>query len=116
VCNVFLASVSDPSALAEAPVAGATLRLRSSANGALTFREVTERLDSARFVGGGVRVIPERWSAGIAVTYGLMEAITSVTRVAGGLFWARRDDVEAVGGFDESVLVGEDVAFARRQR
>ena len=42
VCNVFLASVSDPSALAEAPVAGATLRLRSSANGSLTFREVTD--------------------------------------------------------------------------
>ena len=81
-----------------------------------TFREVTRRLHSGSYVGGGVRVIPERWSAGIAVTYALMEAITAVTRVAGGLYWARRDDVEAVGGFDESVLVGEDVAFARRLR
>ena len=81
-----------------------------------TFREVTRRIDSGSYVGGGVRVVPERWSAGIAVTYALMEAITAVTRVAGGLYWARRDDVEAVGGFDESVLVGEDVAFARRLR
>lgn len=81
-----------------------------------TFRAAMERLDSGRFVGGGVRVVPERWSTGIAVTYGIMEAITAATRVAGGLYWARRDDVEAVGGFDESVLVGEDVAFARRLR
>lgn len=81
-----------------------------------TFRAVVERLDSGRYVGGGVRVVPERWSAGIAATYAVMEVLTAASRVAGGLYWARRDDVEAVGGFDESVLVGEDVAFARRLR
>ncbi len=42
VCNLFLASVSDPNDLAEAPVTGARLRLRSEANGTLEFREVEE--------------------------------------------------------------------------
>lgn len=40
LCNVFLAYLSDPSELANAPVEGATITLRSPANGTLTFREV----------------------------------------------------------------------------
>jgi hypothetical protein len=39
LCNVFLAYVADPSELADAPVEGATLTLRSPANGSLTFRD-----------------------------------------------------------------------------
>lgn len=42
VCNVFLAAVSDPSELEDAPVTGANIRLLSEASGALTFREVED--------------------------------------------------------------------------
>jgi len=80
----------------------------------LTFNEIAERLNSGRFVGGGTRVKPERWSPGIAATYGLMELVVAAARVGGGIFWLRRSDFEQIGGFDESVLVGEDVEFARR--
>jgi GT2 family glycosyltransferase len=34
--------------------------------------------------------------------------------ISAGLFWLRRRDFEAIGGFDESVLSAEDVDFARR--
>lgn len=39
LCNVFLAFVANPSELADAPVEGATIHLRSPANGTLTFRD-----------------------------------------------------------------------------
>lgn len=42
VCNVFLAAVSDPAELAEAPVTGATIRLRAPSSGTLVFREVED--------------------------------------------------------------------------
>jgi glycosyltransferase involved in cell wall biosynthesis len=81
-----------------------------------TFREIERLLATGRFVGGGTRVVPERRSAGINATYALMEAAVFVTGLAGGLFWCRRSDFEAVHGFDESLLVAEDLDFARRLR
>ncbi len=73
-------------------------------------------LDGGGVVGGGTLVVPERWSAGIGASYALVAAMTAVSRLSGGMFWAERRDVEAVGGFDEGVLVGEDLDFARRLR
>jgi glycosyltransferase involved in cell wall biosynthesis len=81
-----------------------------------TFREAERLLDTGRFVGGGTKVVPERWSAGIRATYALMELTLAVTRLGGGLFWCLRSDFTAVGGFDESMLLAEDLDFARRLR
>jgi glycosyltransferase involved in cell wall biosynthesis len=81
-----------------------------------SFCEIDRLLRSDRFVGGGAKVRPERRSAGICATYGLMEVATFVTRLAGGMFWCRRADFDAVGGFDESQLLAEDLDFARRLR
>jgi glycosyltransferase involved in cell wall biosynthesis len=82
----------------------------------LTFREIGRLLDTGRVVGGGTKVVPERRSAGIRATYALMEVAAFVTGLGGGLFWCRRSDFEAIGGFDESLLVAEDLDFARRLR
>jgi len=65
-------------------------------------------------VGGGTKVVPERRSAGISATYAVMEVLVAAARVGGGAFWTLRSDFEAVGGFNESITVGEDVDFARR--
>jgi glycosyltransferase involved in cell wall biosynthesis len=78
--------------------------------------EVRDRLASGRYVGGGTKVLPERWSAGIRATYGLVEVMTAVTRLGGGMFWTHRADFDAVGGFDEARLIAEDLEFARRLR
>ncbi|HRW36994.1 MAG: glycosyltransferase [Acidimicrobiales bacterium] len=78
--------------------------------------DATRLLDAGGIVGGGTLVVPERRSAGITATYALVGALTAVTRLSGGMFWADRADIEAIGGFDEAVLVGEDLDFARRLR
>ena len=79
-----------------------------------TLRQVVEHLSSGQFVGGGTKVVPERRSAGITATYAVMEVLVAAARVGGGVFWTLRSDFDAVGGFDETLTVGEDVDFARR--
>jgi glycosyltransferase involved in cell wall biosynthesis len=78
--------------------------------------EVARHLDDGRFVGGGTKVVPDRRSLGISLTYGLTAVVTAVTGLSGGMFWCARRDFDAVGGFDESLLVAEDLDFARRLR
>jgi glycosyltransferase involved in cell wall biosynthesis len=81
-----------------------------------TLREIDRLLGTGRFVGGGTKVVPERRSAGILATYALMEGAVFLTRLGGGCFWCLRPDFDAVGGFDESKLLAEDLDFARRLR
>lgn len=78
--------------------------------------EVASRLGTGAHIGGGVRVIPERRSAGICATYAVMEAVSAITRLGGGVFWCFRGDFDAVGGFDENRELAEDLDFARRLR
>jgi glycosyltransferase involved in cell wall biosynthesis len=86
---------------------------RMAANG---LRDMVRLLDTGRFVGGGTAVVPERSSAGIRATIALVEVVMFVTRLGGGMFWCLRRDFDAVGGFDESLLIAEDLDFARRLR
>lgn len=78
--------------------------------------EVACAIESGRYVGGGVRFKPERMSPGIFATLVLLEVTLFVTRLGGGMFWCRREDFDAIGGFDESLLIAEDLEFARRLR
>jgi glycosyltransferase involved in cell wall biosynthesis len=81
-----------------------------------TLRDAAELLDTGRYVGGGVPFRPERRSLGIASTAALVRALTFVAGLSGAVFWCRREDFEAIGGFDEEKLIGEDLDFARRLR
>jgi glycosyltransferase involved in cell wall biosynthesis len=78
------------------------------------FSEVVRLLDSGRYIGGGVRIYPERWSLGIVCS--LMVVIPYVIwhRVSAGMFWCYKCDFEAIGGFDESLVCVEDLDFAKR--
>ena len=78
--------------------------------------EIGRLLRSRGCVGGGTKVLPERSSAGIRATYVAVDLLTCVTGLSGGMFWCRRSDFEAIGGFDEGLLLGEDLDFARRLR
>jgi glycosyltransferase involved in cell wall biosynthesis len=78
--------------------------------------DIERLLASGRYVGGGTKVVPERLSPGIRATIGIVDAITLVTGLSGGMFWCRRSDFEAIGGFDERQLLAEDIDFARRLR
>jgi glycosyltransferase involved in cell wall biosynthesis len=77
---------------------------------------VDQLLECGTFVGGGTRVIPERTSAGIRATYAIVSAMTAFTGLSGVMFWCRRRDFEAIGGFDDTRVLAEDLDFARRLR
>lgn len=76
--------------------------------------EITRLLDSEKYIGGGVAVLPERLSVGICLSGLLVALMLARDWVSAGLFWLRKTDFEELGGFDESILTGEDLDFAYR--
>jgi hypothetical protein len=78
--------------------------------------EIERLLATGSVVGGGTAFRPERTSPGIRATLALVTAMTFVARLSGAMFWCRRVDFDAIGGFDEEQLIGEDLDFARRLR
>jgi glycosyltransferase involved in cell wall biosynthesis len=67
-------------------------------------------------VAGATGVRPERWSAGFAATWALFIPFVWMTRMDTGVVFCRRVDFEAIGGYDERLLFGEDVDFLLRLR
>jgi len=93
----------------------------------LCFVDADSRLHPATFdridavlqphvIGGATGVRPERWSAGFAATWALFIPFVWMTRMDTGVVFCRRADFEAVGGYDERLLFGEDVDFLLRLR
>ena len=81
-----------------------------------TLTRIDEALASGKIVGGGVPVKPDRMSPGIFISMFILWISLWATGLAGGLFWCYRRDFEAVGGFNETMLVAEDLEFAKRLR
>lgn len=79
-----------------------------------TFRAIDEVLATGRVVAGSTGLSLERWSAGLAVTYALMVPIIWMTKIDSGVVFCRREDFEAVGGYDETRRIAEDVDFLWR--
>ena len=78
--------------------------------------DIGRLLDTGRYVGGGTKVRPERSSAGIRATLAVVEVSTFLGGISGAMFWCRREDYWAIGGFDERLVLAEDIDFARRLR
>jgi glycosyltransferase involved in cell wall biosynthesis len=76
--------------------------------------EIAKKLATGRYIGGGVRILPERKSPGIRATMLVLNVGMLLSGLSGGLYWCRRKDFEAVGGFRESLRIAEDLDFARR--
>lgn len=76
-----------------------------------TFNAVDHALATGRYVAGATGVRLERWSVGIATTYALMIPWVWILRMDTGVVFCRRADFEAIGGYDERRLFGEDVQF-----
>jgi glycosyltransferase involved in cell wall biosynthesis len=86
---------------------------RMSANMLLAVYRCLERQDVA---GGGVLILPERYSLGIVITALYLLPIALYWRISGGLFFCWREHFEAISGFDERLVSVEDIDFARRLR
>jgi glycosyltransferase involved in cell wall biosynthesis len=81
-----------------------------------TLMKIDRALSSGKTIGGGTIIRPDRRSAGIRFTILVFTIASRIYGFSGGLFWCRREDFEAIGGFDERLLSAEDVDFARRLR
>ncbi|MCI0765863.1 glycosyltransferase [Bacillus sp. TL12] len=78
--------------------------------------EIEGHLISGKYIGGGVRGKFERISLGIIVS-GLLLIIPLIFKyglVSVGIFWCYRKDFDAIGGFNEKMLMAEDAEFAMR--
>lgn len=76
--------------------------------------EVCRSARSFNCLGGGIRIKPERMSLGIACGYGMMLVPAYILGLSFGMYWFRKSDFEAIGGFDEKRHIAEDVDFLRK--
>jgi len=75
-------------------------------------QEVILKLQSGKYIGGGVRVKPERLSIGIFFSVLMIVPYMLKAQISAGMFWFYKRDFEAIGGFDESHVSVEDYYFA----
>jgi glycosyltransferase involved in cell wall biosynthesis len=80
------------------------------------FETLYKRLNDPGVVGGGVLILPDRWSLGIFLTGLMLVPIALWYRISAGLFFFRRSAFESVGGFNEMLPSVEDIAFAKALR
>ena len=63
------------------------------------FEQIERCMASGRYVGGGVLILPERYSLGIIITALYLLPLALWLGVSGGLFFCRAEDFRAIGGF-----------------
>jgi glycosyltransferase involved in cell wall biosynthesis len=76
-----------------------------------TFPAVDDALASRGAVGGATGVTLERWSPGLFASYCMVVPLVWATNMDTGLVFCRREDFAAIGGYDETLRVAEDVRF-----
>lgn len=79
-----------------------------------TFDEIERVMEAGRCVVGATGVRMERMSIGIAVMWALLVPMTRLLAVDTGVVFCRREDFEAIGGYREELLAGEDVDLLLR--
>jgi glycosyltransferase involved in cell wall biosynthesis len=80
------------------------------------FETLHRYLSKPDVVGGGVLILPERWSLGIFMTGLMLVPIALWYRISAGLFFFKRSAFDAIAGFDEKLFSAEDIAFAKTLR
>ncbi|MHC4458978.1 MAG: glycosyltransferase family 2 protein [Planctomycetota bacterium] len=76
--------------------------------------EVSCKLKSGKYIGGGVRIVPERISFGILCNLLVVVPFVLWHGVSAGMFWCLRKDYEAIEDFNEKLACLEDVDFGKR--
>ncbi|MCI0650591.1 MAG: glycosyltransferase [Planctomycetes bacterium] len=76
-----------------------------------TFNFIEAVLARPDYAGGGTGATMERWSLGIRFTWCAVLPPLWMLGVDGGVWFCRRADFHAAGGYDESIRASEDVRF-----
>jgi glycosyltransferase involved in cell wall biosynthesis len=79
-----------------------------------TFNYIDSVMAHPHFLGGATGLVMERWSWGIAATWYAIMPSLRLLGLDGGVWFCRRTDFAAVGGFNENRLFAEDVDFLTR--
>ena len=76
-----------------------------------TFNGIEKALGRPKTAAGATGITMDRWSLGIAASYGLLLPLIWATRMDTGVVFCRRADFIRIGGYNEVRLYGEDVQF-----
>jgi glycosyltransferase involved in cell wall biosynthesis len=76
------------------------------------FFRIHDHLSNARIVGGGTWIHPERRNLKIVFFYALWHIYVTFSRVGVGVMHCRKEDFEAIGGYDEEIYAAEDLQLA----
>jgi len=76
-----------------------------------TFNAIDQAMKSGRYIWGVTGAVLERKSFALMVTYCVAMPMVLLTGLDTGLSFCRREDFEAVGGYDESRMYAEDVVL-----
>ena len=76
-----------------------------------TFLKIDEAMNDDRFIVGATGVYLERRSLGLLLTYAAMLPALFIMKMDTGVVFCRREDFDAVGGYNEDLFIAEDVAF-----
>ena len=79
-----------------------------------TFNYIDSVMQHPGYAGGATGITMERWSLGISATWYMIMPPLWLYGIDGGVWFCRRDDFQEIGGYDETVPLGEDVEFLRR--
>ena len=79
-----------------------------------TLAEIKLRLANPAVTAGGADFFPERRSAPIVMSYAISKWLAKRAGGSMALYWFRRSAYDAIGGFDEGRVLGEDIDFASR--
>lgn len=81
-----------------------------------SLKNALDMLNRPNIIGGGMRIVFDRRSPGIMMTQLFLDIGEKVTRLPCGAFWTTKSAFVAVSGFDETLIVAEDVYFAKKLR
>jgi glycosyltransferase involved in cell wall biosynthesis len=76
-----------------------------------TFAAVDKAMSSDRYIGGATGVRLERMSLGLLASYCMCMSLVVLVGIDTGVVFCRREDFNAIGGYDEDRLYAEDVLF-----
>lgn len=81
-----------------------------------TFLEIAANLSDETIYGGGTRFRPEKWNVRIFLAVSVVQVICRLCGIGCMLYYMRRADFEALGGWNEKMYAAEDVNMSFRMK
>jgi len=77
--------------------------------------EIKKKINTGKYIGGGVFVKPDKMTFGIFATaiFVILPALIK-NGISAGSIWCLKKDFNSIGGFNENYVSAEDVEFAKR--